>query len=112
VARKNPTTAELLTAQKYRLVERIAELLRWPLIVASAWVPLTAMQPLVHDLAGKDTKVNAALSITVTWGLVASAGWGISAAKGKGRAGRLEKSRNRADSLEAKLMNVEEEVPR
>lgn len=110
MARKTPTPSEVLTAQKYRMIERGMELLKYPVCILATWLPITAMQPMVHDLAGRETKVDAALSVTITWGVVSSAGWGITAARSRGRKGRLEKSRARTDSLEARLLALEEEV--
>lgn len=108
MARKTPTPAEVLTARKYQVIERAIELVKWPFIILVSWVPATAMQPMVHDLAGKDTNVNAALSVTVTWGLVSSAGWAYSANSARKRKNSLEKARSRSDSLEARLLDEEE----
>jgi len=93
---------------KYRLIEKAIDVLKWPAIVATSWIPASAMQPMVHDLAGKDTRIDAALSITVTWGTVASAGWANSAYQSRKRKKSTEKNRSRADSLEARLLNEEE----
>lgn len=113
MARRSLTSADLLTAHKYRVIERAVELVKYPLAIAACWIPLQPMERIVHDLAGRNTQVNAALSASLAWSVVASGGWALSAARSKGRKTRLGKARTRSNSIEQQLLEakIEEEDP-
>ncbi len=58
MASKRPTEAQLLTAQRYRLIEKSIDALKIPGYLLMSWVPLQPISQIMADLAGKDTQVN------------------------------------------------------
>jgi hypothetical protein len=77
-AKPQPDQVDAAAAREIRrflLGEKVLDLLKTPLWIASLWIPLQAVRPMIEDLAGKDTQVSGAMSISIGYAVVATAGW-------------------------------------
>jgi hypothetical protein len=93
-------------AIKYQFRTHVVDSVKWVMVVVASWIPLQAMAEIVHNLAGKNTVVDAnmVVSLSFAYSVVATVGWAASAARGRRRKESLEALRQRTDGVESKLI--------
>ena len=80
---------------QFQLWLRVLDAARWAPLVVAAWVPLQALQPIARDFAGKDTRFDGSLKISIIFSLVVSVGWAATAARSAVRKRKIKTQRNR-----------------
>jgi hypothetical protein len=76
--------------------------------IAATWLPLTASEPIAHDLSGKSTNVGLTLSITISVTIVVSAALVALLLKTRGQREELRRLRRRITDLELELASTKE----
>lgn len=88
---------------------RAAQAVSWAVILASLWIPLTAVQGIIEPLAGRETIINANIfvSVGVSVSIAINVGQAVVSSS---RKKRLEEARDRTDYLEQRLGIMKGEV--
>src|SRR5206468_596042 len=74
--------------------------------IVTTWVPLQVIEKITRDIAGKDTKFTAAVSISLALSVFVSVAWAVSATKSRSRKNKILRLRGRIDQLEAELTRL------
>ncbi|MEU8818002.1 hypothetical protein [Actinoplanes sp. NPDC048796] len=76
---------------------------RVALWIVCVWLPLTALQPIAHDLAGKDIRFDALNIVLLLLCLGLTTGWAITGKQSRERKKKIQELRVRHDRLEVKI---------
>ena len=79
-------------------------------MIAAFAVPIWFMQPMVSDLAGKTTNINAVMTASLTVNIALAAGNSIQYSRRRSQGKEIRRQRDRTDTLEARLERRPEEV--
>lgn len=84
-------------------------LARYALLIAGIallYVPIHATVPIAQELAGKDTKVTASLTISAVISLGSLVGWLTTVWRSRGRGAELQRLRGKCEAYEKQLGKV------
>ncbi|MFV2088309.1 hypothetical protein [Micromonospora sp. LOL_021] len=90
---------------KFQIIQGIVDGTRWIAVIAVAWIPLQAVQPIAAAFAGETTAVNADIrvSIAVAYSVASTTILGVTANQSRLRKKKIKQQRERLDKLEKEL---------
>jgi hypothetical protein len=103
--------AEMASQNRYyrfQLWRRTVDAGRWVGIVAASWIPIRGLTPIVQALAGRDTRFDGTLQISVFCSVAISLCWAATARQSNVRKRKIEKQRTRLTALEEELDRMQE----
>ncbi|MEV0003008.1 hypothetical protein AB0H28_12065 [Micromonospora sp. NPDC050980] len=89
---------------KYQLVVRLIDGLRVGAWIISSFVPLTAIEKISRNIAGKQTNFSASVSVSIAISILLSVGWAITARRSHERKREVDRLRSRNDKLEHRFL--------
>lgn len=95
-----------LRLRKYnqsQLLLRGLDTFRWVTVVIASWVPLQAVEPIAHDFAGKNTRLDGSLEISIWFSIMVTISWAVTATQSRLRKGKIKTQRARLTELEREL---------
>lgn len=100
----DPALSATVVVERYRIYRYLTTFIGLAFLVAVTWVPLQAIEPIVSELAGKDTNINGVLNVSIAISitlLLTLAGTGFKIVhQGK----ELRRQRDRIVELEMRLL--------
>jgi hypothetical protein len=96
-----PVSTRQLAAARYRLLHRLVPVV-W---IAALWIPLNALYPIAHVLAGKHTNVGITISVSVAISLALGSGYMALMKRHRAQSAELIRLRERCARLEGELVS-------
>lgn len=85
---------------KYQLIVRGIDGFKVGLWIAASFIPLSVIEKISRNIAGKQTNFSVTVSITLAISILLSVGWGITARRSHERKREIDRLRSRNDKLE------------
>lgn len=85
---------------KYQLIVRGIDGFKVGLWIAASFIPLSVIEKISRNIAGKQTNFSVTVSITLAISILLSVGWGITARRSHERKKEIDRLRSRNDKLE------------
>lgn len=103
--RRVPLTEYDLTELRLKYAHRrsVTEGLKWVAYILAAWIPLQPIQNIFQDLAGKDTNLNVAISISLAYSAVSTVGWAITGTHSRRRKTALRTLRAQLSAAQGRV---------
>lgn len=103
---KNPRSSAPARVQAAKIASRTDIILAaipwvgWILLLAASWVPLQAIQPMIHEVAGKNTNVTISISISVVINILLSGTYFVQRRTVKRQQKELTRLRGRLEEID------------
>ncbi len=85
---------------KYQVIVRLVDGFRVGIWIISSFVPLTIIEKISRNIAGKQTNFSASVSVSIAISILLSVGWAITARRSHERKKEVDRLRSRNDKLE------------
>ncbi|MFC7532128.1 LapA family protein [Actinoplanes sp. GCM10030250] len=92
-----------LQIARFALLQRLVEAFGWALVVAAAYFPLQAVEPLARSFGSNDAEPSASLKILIAFAAIVGIGWLVTGIQSRLRKRKIKAQRRRLDELEKEL---------